>query len=158
MLICNSSHRKRQQIYHMIENTIEKKILWGHLDPVGIVYYPKYYEWIDGATHQLFEKMSLNLVELWKTRQLQFGLVKTSCDYFSPGRYHQEILISSRIEKLEEKTVTVRHYIQNKSDRRVMVSGIEKRICIFEDQPDHFRACNIPEDLVEIFKTALFVI
>lgn len=139
----------------MLQNTIEKKILWGHLDPVGIVYYPRYYEWIDGSTHQLFEKLSLNLVSLWKTRHLQFGLVKSSCDYFSPGRYHQKILISSHLEKLEEKTIMIRHDISNLSDQKILVRGIEKRICIEGDKPDHFRACKIPEDIYQIFKNAL---
>lgn len=139
----------------MIRHTIEKKILWGHLDSVGIVYYPRYYEWIDGSTHQLFEKLSLNLVALWKTRKIQFGLVNSSCDYFSPGRYHQDILITSFVEKLEKKVITIHHEIIRKSDNRKMVDALEKRICIRETGPDQFNACDIPEDIFEIFKQAM---
>ena len=87
----------------MIQNKIEKIIMWGDLDSLGIVFYPKYYDWIDGYSHLFFDKISLNLVELWKKRQIVFGLIKTSCDYFSPGRYHQKIIITTHIEKIEKK-------------------------------------------------------
>ena len=35
----------------MFQNVIERQIGWGDLDPAGIVYYPRYYEWIDAAGH-----------------------------------------------------------------------------------------------------------
>ena len=57
----------------------------GDLDALCIVFYPRYYEWMDGCTHLFFEKINLDLVELWKKRQLIFSLVKTSCEYVLPG-------------------------------------------------------------------------
>lgn len=29
---------------------LKKKVSWGDLDPLGIVFYPRYYEWIDAAS------------------------------------------------------------------------------------------------------------
>jgi len=139
----------------MILNKIEKKITWGDLDSLCIVFYPKYYEWMDGCSHLYFEKLGLDLVGLWHSRQLIFSLVKTSCEYFRPGRYHQEIIIETAMEKLEKKTVTMGHTIIDKSSGKTMVKGVEKRICMNVHNLDHFTAMDIPVDLHEIFKASL---
>ena len=139
----------------MIQNKIERKITWGDLDSLCIVFYPKYYEWIDGCSHLFFEKIDLDLVQLWKKRHLIFSLVNTSCEYFSPGRYHQEIIITTHIENLEKKTVTMNHMITDKSTGTVMIRGVEKRICMNVKDMDNFNALNIPDDIYEIFKKSL---
>jgi acyl-CoA thioesterase FadM len=35
----------------MKQSIVERKIAWGDLDALGIVFYPRYYEWIDAAAH-----------------------------------------------------------------------------------------------------------
>ncbi|HUU80038.1 MAG TPA: acyl-CoA thioesterase, partial [Acidobacteriota bacterium] len=72
----------------MKENIVERKIMWGDLDSLGIVFYPRYYEWIDACGHLFFESISLNIGDLWRERKIIFGLVETSSRYFKPGRYH----------------------------------------------------------------------
>ncbi len=139
----------------MILNRIDKKISWGDLDSLCIVFYPRYYEWMDGCSHLYFEKIGVNLVDLWHRRQLIFSLVSTSCEYFRPGRYHQEIIIETGLEKLEQKTVTMSHTIIDKSSGKVMVKGLEKRICMNVHNMDQFSAMDIPDDLYEIFTVSL---
>jgi YbgC/YbaW family acyl-CoA thioester hydrolase len=139
----------------MIVNRIEKKISWGDLDSLCIVFYPKYYEWMDGCTHLYFEKIGLDLVRLWHERKLIFSLVSTSCDYFRPGRYHQEIVVETVMEKLEKKTVTMGHTIMDKHSGKIMVKGLEKRICMNVHNLDQFSAMDIPDDLARIFNTSL---
>ena len=49
---------------------IEKKtIAWGDLDALGIVFYPRYYEWIDAGAHLFFDSVKINLAVLWRERQ-----------------------------------------------------------------------------------------
>ena len=73
----------------MKQSIVERKIFWGDLDALGIVFYPRYYEWIDAAAHHFFEEIELNPGSLWKERNILFGLVESSCRYHMPGRYHQ---------------------------------------------------------------------
>ncbi|OGR27090.1 MAG: hypothetical protein A2277_18245 [Desulfobacterales bacterium RIFOXYA12_FULL_46_15] len=102
-----------------------------------------------------FEKISLDLVKLWRNRQLIFSLVKTSCEYIRPGRYLQDIIITTHIEKLEKKTVILNHAITDKSTGKIMVKGVEKRICMGVEDLNNFKAMDIPEDIYEIFKNCL---
>jgi YbgC/YbaW family acyl-CoA thioester hydrolase len=133
----------------MKQNVVERKIMWGDLDSLGIVFYPKYYEWIDASGHLFFESVGVIIGDLWKTRSIIFGLVETSCRYFKPGRYYQRISIATQIESLEVKAVRLKHTISSASDGTRMVEGFEKRICLDVSHPERFRAVEIPQDLRE---------
>ena len=65
---------------------LNEKIMWGDLDALGIVFYPRYYEWFDACGHLFFEKINLNIGELWSERKILFGLAETSCRYLKPSK------------------------------------------------------------------------
>jgi YbgC/YbaW family acyl-CoA thioester hydrolase len=138
----------------MQQNVIERKIMWGDLDALGIVYYPRYYEWIDACGHLFFEKINLNIGELWSERKILFGLAETSCRYLSPARYHQSIRIITKIDALEEKTLILKHSIHASTDDTLMVEGYENRICLDVSDPKNFKAIDIPEDIYTILESA----
>ena len=134
----------------MFQFTRERQIGWGDLDSAGIVYYPRYYEWIDTTNHQLFDALGLNMKTLWQTRQLQFGLVETRCHYLQPGRYLDKIRIVSEIEDLGKKTVILKTRIIRIEEDVVLAEGMEKRICIDSSNPERMKAKDIPEDILAI--------
>lgn len=138
----------------MKQNIVERKIMWGDLDSLGIVFYPRYYEWIDACGHLFFEHINLNLWGLWHDRNIQFGLAETSCRYIRPGRYHQKIQILTSIDMLEKKTITLRHTIKEAVNGTLMVDGMEKRVCMDVSDPENFRAISIPIDILEVLKKA----
>jgi 4-hydroxybenzoyl-CoA thioesterase len=138
----------------MRENVVERTIMWGDLDPLGIVFYPRYYEWMDACGHLFFDALQLNLGDLWKQRDLEFGLVETSCRYVKPGRYHQKILIHTGIADLTRKTILLEHRFHASSDGSLMVEGREKRICLRCDHAERFRAEDIPEDILALLTKA----
>jgi YbgC/YbaW family acyl-CoA thioester hydrolase len=139
----------------MEQNIVERKIYWGDLDSLGIVFYPRYYEWIDASGHLFFEKIGLNLADLWHARNIAFGLVETSCRYFKPGRYHQTVRIVTTLDTLEQKVIVLKHRIQARVDNELKVEGLEKRICLDVSSPKDFRAINIPSDIAVILNKAL---
>ena len=138
----------------MKQNIVKKTIAWGDLDALGIVFYPRYYEWIDAGSHLFFDSIKLNLALLWRERNILFGLAETSCRYFKPGRYQQQIEIVTHIDSLEEKTMVFKHLISDRMDGSLMVEGREKRICMNVSDPDSFRAIDIPDDIYSILKEA----
>ena len=138
----------------MKQNIVKKTIAWGDLDALGIVFYPRYYEWIDAGGHLFFDSIKINLALLWRERNILFGLAETSCRYFKPGRYQQQIEIVTHIDSLEEKTMVFKHLIRDRMDGSLMVEGREKRICMDVSDPDSFRAIDIPDDIYSILKKA----
>jgi YbgC/YbaW family acyl-CoA thioester hydrolase len=139
----------------MKQNIIERRIMWGDLDALGIVFYPRYYEWIDACGHLFFEAINLNMKELWREKKILFGLMETSCRYFVPGRYHQMIRITTTMDALKKKTLLLKHHICLSQSDEMMVEGFEKRICLDVSDPGDFRAIPIPEDIYTILKEAM---
>jgi YbgC/YbaW family acyl-CoA thioester hydrolase len=138
----------------MQQNIVERKIMWGDLDALGIVFYPRYYEWIDACAHLFFEKIKLNMGMLWRERNILFGMAETSCRYLRPARYHQLIRIVTEIDALKEKILVLRHSIHASTDDALMVEGYENRICLDVSDPKDFKAMNIPEDIYAILENA----
>jgi YbgC/YbaW family acyl-CoA thioester hydrolase len=137
------------------QNIVERRIMWGDLDSLGIVFYPRYYEWIDACGHLFFESLGLTINTLWEERQIQFGLIESSCRYSQPGRYHDQIKIVTQIEDLQKFTLTLKHGIYRASDESLMVTGFEKRVCMNVTDPKNIRAMAIPEDIFRVLKSAM---
>lgn len=154
--LCSSLFREADLMdrYPMHVNTVERQIMWGDLDSLGIVFYPRYYEWIDGAAHLFFDSLGLPMDRLWQQRGLLFGLVETSCGYRRPGRYHDRIRITTSLEDLGAKTLVLRHLITQAAGDTVMVEGREKRICLDVSDPLHFKAVDLPPDIRQVLDHA----
>lgn len=138
----------------MKKSSIKRQILWGDLDPLGIVFYPRYYEWLDASGHLFFQSLNLNLVSLWKDRGLIFALLDTGCHYHLSGRYGEWIEIVTWIDELSDKTMLLRYDISRASDGALIVEGFEKRICLNVSDPLKFKACNIPKDIWDTLSNA----
>jgi YbgC/YbaW family acyl-CoA thioester hydrolase len=138
----------------MKQNTIERRIGWGDLDPLGIVFYPRFYEWMDAAGHAFFAYLGLPLDVLWKERGLQFGLLETGCRYRRPGRYHEIVRIRTGLEAVDDKRVQLAHRIACAEGDVLMAEGFEKRICMDVSDPLHIRAAAIPRDVGRVLETA----
>lgn len=139
----------------MKKSSVKRQLMWGDLDSLGIVFYPRYYEWIDASGHVFFQSLNISLGRLWKDRGIIFGLLETGCRYNLPGRYSEWIEIVTHIDDLLDKTVLLRHDIYRVSDRALMVAGFEKRICLNISDPLKFKAIDIPKDIHVILSKAI---
>ena len=139
----------------MKKHVLRKKIMWGDLDSLGIVFYPRYYEWIDACGHLFFESIGLRLGDLWKERGLLFGLVETSCRYRRPGRYHDEIEIVTTVKEMKSKTLLLKHLIRRAGGGELMVEGYENRVCLDCSDTGQFHAVRIPEEIAGVLRDAM---
>ena len=137
-----------------MRNIVERRIMWGDLDSAGIVFYPRYYEWIDASAHLYFDALNLNLEKLIKERGIAFGLMETGCRYRAPGRYLDKIKIITELQSLTKRTLVLRHNIVRCSDETLLVEGYEKMICLDFSDPDRLRAVTIPDSIYAILKQA----
>ena len=136
-------------------NAVERRIMWGDLDAAGIVFYPRYSEWIDGCAHQFFEAIGMPHDRLWEDHQIVFGLVETQCRFKKPGRYHQYISIATQLQALNTRGLTLQHTITRRDDGKTLVAGVEKRICMDTSDPLNLKSAAIPESIFQILKNAL---
>ena len=138
-----------------MENIFERRIMWGDLDALGIVFYPHYFEWFDGCAHQFFEVIGISHDRLWEEHGIVFGLAETQCRYLNAGRYHQRVNILTRLEHLNKKGLTLQHIISNAEDNKTMVVGIEKRICMDASNTQNLKIKTMPETVFQVLEHAM---
>lgn len=129
--------------------------MWGDLDALGIVFYPRYYEWMDACGHLFFESVGLRLKDLWDARGILFGLMQTSCTYLGPAYYHDDLEIVTSACELRGKTVTLRHTIRRALSTEALVQGRETRVCMDCRDPKNLHGMAIPQDIAQIIETVL---
>jgi YbgC/YbaW family acyl-CoA thioester hydrolase len=134
---------------------MEKRIRWGDLDALGIVFYPRYYEWFDSCAHEFFDVIGVPHDRLWRDHGIVFGLTETRCSYLSAGRYHQRVKILTRLENLRAKGLTLQHTITRADSGKTMVVGTEKRICMDAKNPMELKVTTIPEIVYQTLEQAL---
>jgi YbgC/YbaW family acyl-CoA thioester hydrolase len=131
-------------------HVVERRIMWGDLDPLGIVFYPRYYEWMDASGHLFFDSLGLGLGDLFRERGLTFALQESSCRYHHPGRYHDLVQIRTSLVELDSKALLLRHLIVRMPDEQTLVDGRERRICVDVSDPGRIRSLEIPPDIRDL--------
>jgi len=138
-----------------MENIVERRIMWGDLDAAGIVFYPRYSEWIDGCAHQFFEAIGIPHDRLWKDHHMVFGLIETQCRFKNAGRYHEQITIATELQELHARGMALQHTISRKDDDTVLVMCIEKRVCLDTSDLLNLKVATIPESIYQKLERAL---
>ena len=78
----------------MVHHAIEHKVRWSEVDPAGIVFYPRFFEWFDLATEALFDSLGLPWVEIFpKYRVVGVPIVESGARFTSPVRYGDHVRI-----------------------------------------------------------------
>ncbi|MEJ2639504.1 MAG: thioesterase family protein [Desulfosarcinaceae bacterium] len=123
----------------------ERNIMWGDLDALGIVFYPRYSEWFDSNVHQFFIAAGVSQMESLQQQGLIFGLVETNCQFHHPGRYDDRITIATHLTAIGSKTLDLAHRIVSEQTQTLMVTSTERRICLKVSDVNTLRAAVIPQ-------------
>ena len=134
----------------MFSNTRSVQIEWGHCDPAGIVFNPRFFEYFDWSTALLFER-ALGMTK--PTMLEQYGaagipLVETRAKFLRPCRYGETVEITSTVERLGRSSFDVEHRIHNGG--ALAVEGFETRVWTGRDpaDPSRMMAIPLPADIV----------
>ncbi len=85
----------------MAEFMTERPVEWGDCDPAGIVWYPNYYRWMDGAFQELAASCGFSQQSLRESQGLiGTPLVDTGCQFFSTAVHGDRLSIAVRIERI----------------------------------------------------------
>lgn len=124
---------------------------WGDCDPAEIVFYPNYFRWFDVGAHHLFRTAGID----WAQLQAQYGcigfpLVNVEARFVRPSRFGDTIVVESRVESWERRTLKVAHRVFNGGE--VAVEGVETRIWATRDDDGRLRGGDIPEEIKALFE------
>lgn len=133
----------------MLVNRLTVRIEWADCDPAGIVFYPRYFQMFDTATHHLFEAAG------WKKRDLirEFGIagypmVDTRAKFIAPSTFGDDIAIETRIAAFRNSSFDVEHKVFKPSadGERLAIEAWGTRVWVgpHPDDPKRLKSRPIP--------------
>lgn len=111
----------------MLVNKKAIHIEWGDCDPLGIVYYPRYFEFFDVCTDDLFAKAGLPIVKLLETYAIAgIPMVELRAVFTAPSAFGDHVTIESRVARWGTASFSVEHKLFKQTI--LAVECFEKRV------------------------------
>ncbi len=105
---------------------IAVQVRWSEVDPAGIVFYPRFFEWFDRATEALFESLALPWPVIFPRYAIVgVPIVESGARFASPVRYGDTARIRTSVAEVRERTFRVEHEVSVEGRR--CASGFEVR-------------------------------
>ena len=116
----------------MLSHHEKIRVEWGDCDPAKIVFYPRYFAWVDAAGHHMLENAGLHhdiLVETYGVRGLVLGHVEM--DFKSTAKFGDILDIKTTVSRIGGASFNISHAISR--DQQPVLIGHETRIWAVED-------------------------
>jgi 4-hydroxybenzoyl-CoA thioesterase len=123
------------------------RIRFGHADPAGIAYYPRFFEWFHDAFEAMFEAMfAKSYAAVLADSGIGFPAVQAACEWRRPCRFGDLVDIEVFISKLSERSATFEYRV--KKDGALLATASVKiaGMSMSEHKPIPF-----PEDMRTVF-------
>jgi 4-hydroxybenzoyl-CoA thioesterase len=139
----------------MLVNKRTIQIQWGDCDPLGIVYFPRYFEFFDACTNALFERVGLRKREMLEKYAIAgIPLVESRARFLSPSSFGDTVVVESNVTEWGKSSFAVHHRLF-KSDL-LAVEGFEKRVWVIHAPGENkkIQSQTIPREIIEKFEPA----
>jgi 4-hydroxybenzoyl-CoA thioesterase len=128
-------------------------IEWGHCDPAGIVFNPRFFEFFDTSTWMLFETaLGVKQNELAATYGIiGIALVDAGANFLKPAKFGDTIEIATRIKEFRRSSFEVEHTITIGGE--LATEGNETRVWAVRDKnaPEKITTAAIPAEVIARF-------
>jgi 4-hydroxybenzoyl-CoA thioesterase len=115
--------------------TVRVQVGWGDCDPAGIVFYPRFYAWMDNVSHVLAREMGIPREAMIApgAELLGFPVVGTQAQYVAPARIDDLLEVRTRVARIGRTSLSLRHEIvriEADGAETLLVRGREDRVFI----------------------------
>lgn len=117
------------------------RVQWGDCDPAGIVFYPRYFEWLDASTILLFEKAT----GMTKIRMLEryggagLALLEARAVFKVASHYGEDLEIETEVTEFRRSSFFVHHKVTKDGGATLALEGFETRLWTVRDPNDASR-------------------
>jgi 4-hydroxybenzoyl-CoA thioesterase len=125
--------------------TTQQQVRFGHVDPAGIAYYPRIFDYVHEAFEELWDlHVGKRYYHLLGTDRVGFPLVHSEVDFHSPLRFGDRPIVRVTCFKLGRTSLGLR-YVYELHGARCLEARMTTVCVDLEDMrpraiPDEFRA------------------
>lgn len=128
-------------------------IEWGHCDPAGIVFNPRFFEFFDASNWLLFEAaLGIGARDIAAAYNIfSIPLVDARANFLKPVKFGDTPEITSRISEFRRSSFDVEHLLS--VDGTLAVEGRESRVWAVRDpdDPAKIKAAPVPPAVIARF-------
>jgi len=133
----------------MVSHATSVQVHWSDVDPAGIAFYPRFFEWYDRGSEALFASVGLGWPELFpKYAIVGVPILESGSHFRSPVRYGDILTVHSTLAWVKDKTFRVEHRIT--LGDRLCAEGFEVRAWMPRPEPGaDLATAAIPPEVAE---------
>src|SRR5712691_6379752 len=114
---------------------VRVQVGWGDCDPAGIVFYPRFYAWMDNVSHVLAREMGISRESMIPSgvELLGFPVVGTQAHYLAPARMDDTLEVRTWVARVGSTSLSLRHEIiriEADAAETLLVRGREDRVFV----------------------------
>ena len=98
------------------------RVRYEETDTMGVVYYSKYYVWMEVGRVSLLRDIGFGYSE-WVRHELQFPVVQSHADYKAPARFDDEVLVKTKIASIGTKSIRFENEIYKLPEMQLLATG-----------------------------------
>ena len=132
--------------------TSENLIAWGDCDAAGIVYYPKFFHFMDIAFQALLRKAGLNHRVLFQQFGARIPIIDVSAKFVAPATYDDRLIVDAKIVHWGTRSFRVNY--RGSREGAPVFEGFEVRVWATIDKDGTIKTAAIASK----FKAALSAI
>jgi 4-hydroxybenzoyl-CoA thioesterase len=115
--------------------SVRVQVGWGDCDPAGIVFYPRFYAWMDTVSHVLAREMGIPRESMIPPGldMLGFPVVGTQAQYVTPARMDDILEVRTWVARVGRSSLSLRHEIlrmEPDGSETMVAHGHEDRVFI----------------------------
>jgi 4-hydroxybenzoyl-CoA thioesterase len=135
----------------MLTNRRTIAVEWGHCDPAGIVFFPRYFEWFDACTAALFEAAGFEKRALREAFGIAgIPLVDARARFLRPSSFGDTVVVESRVARWGRSSFDVEHRLLRAD--ALAVEGFETRVWAVHTADGYaLKSAPIPPEVVQRF-------
>jgi acyl-CoA thioester hydrolase len=85
--------------------TYPRSVQFAETDLAGIAHFANFFRWMEEAEHAYFRSVGLSVRTEYQNMHIGWPRVSTSCDFFAPARFEDQLQLKLRIIKMGEKSI-----------------------------------------------------
>jgi acyl-CoA thioester hydrolase len=98
------------------------RVRYEETDTMGVVYYAKFFVWMEVGRVSLFRDMGFAPSE-WNKGELQFPVVQAHADYRASAHFDDEILVKTKIASLGNSSIKFENEIYRLPEMALLGTG-----------------------------------
>lgn len=105
----------------MITHTTQLRVLYGHTDQMGVVYYGRYFEFFEAGRNELLRELDLPYYRM-ENSGLMLPVIESHANYKGSFKYDDWVMIKTMLKELPTAKIKI-DYELSKEDGDVLVTG-----------------------------------